>query len=300
MFHEARTVNPPDVMPVIQCPDDEILVGEEILFGVGLRCGTRVDARDLYARTCRLVVTAPDGSVSIHERGNSSYDGPSRIASLIHCECLNDLVDSVTAGTYDIRYICGGNEAQAQIRVAARAPAPAVEATFPDPIDVEPGRPFALQFEITNRADTPVRIVAPDSCYAASVVGFMSAEDPPSWSFLTRAFRHDDRRERAWSTKVSSETFGQLRSIELHHDERYRFEVAFEGLFRPDTDKKWMPRERFEVTVGFVLHTLDSRDARPVRWLKRKRADYIVDGSLQSIGEARCRPWEWVRVTPRN
>jgi hypothetical protein len=304
-------VNEIEVTPVIECSDENFLVGEEILFRVGLRCETRVDACELWAKSCRLAITAPDGSVSIHERGPSAYDGPSKISSLIRRECLNDLVDSITEGTYDVRYLFDDRETRSQICIGTGASAPDVAATFPDPIDVEPGRSFAVRFEITNGAEPRWRMVVPNSCYAASVVGFVSAEDPPSWSRLSTCSPGNEARKIGQAPNIPLGTldggdmrptsewkFDQLTSIELDHGQRYRFEVAFGSVFAPERDRRWMPRERFGVTVGFVVQTFDSRFRRPFRWLKRVRADYLVEGTLRGVAEARCRPWEWARVTP--
>lgn len=285
--------------PTLDIHDEDVFLGEEIIFLAGLQCSARVDARELYGRTCHLAVTAPDGRTTALVREPSSYDGPSRIARLRRREHLPDLAGPLVPGTYEIRYACEGREARRQIRVHERAePGPRVDIVFPDRAGVAPGGRFLVRVEVANVSSGPRSFVAPDSCYAASVVGFVNANDPPSWSALNRDGEPEAARGAAYFTPIDAGTRGALVMVNLPPAGRRAYEVSFREVLRESLDDAWRPRERFAVTVGLVVHEFDPGAQRPLRWLRRATAEYLVTGALQSAGEARCEAWEWVRVSP--
>ncbi|APR88573.1 hypothetical protein A7982_13922 [Minicystis rosea] len=284
--------------PTLDVQDEDVFLGEEILFRRGLACAQPVPALELSARSCRLVVRGPDGLDRVHPREPSGYDGPSRIRSLQFVECLNDLAAPLVAGTYEIAYQCEGREARRRLHVHERAtPGPVVALRFPDQLDVEHERPFTVHLDLTNASGAPLGVVLPDICYAASVVGFVSVEEPPSWSRLVATAARAATQNAGYRTPIDVAHRSAL-SVVLAPGERRSCAVVFEAVFEADLDPEWRPRERFDVTVGLVVHTFEPDVARPLRWLRRSTGTYLTTGALVSTGDARRKDWEWVRVSP--
>lgn len=286
-------------MPTLSVRDDDVFLGEEIVFRAGLQCAAKVPAHVLYRRSRRLVVRTPDGAETVHEREPSSYDGPASIKALHHRECLNDLAAPLVPGTYEIVHRCGGHEASRAILV--RDPStegPRVRFEFPEHVDLASGAPFTVRIEVTNASRAPLRIVEPNSTYPASVVGFVDADDPPSWSRLQRTREADAASDPRYRTSVALEHLGALAIVDIAPGELRAYDVAFVELLRKDGDPAWRPRERLEVTLGLVVHAFQPNGTRPIRWLRRGRGEYLVTGQRISAGEARCKPWHWCRVTP--
>jgi hypothetical protein len=286
-------------VPTLRVRDEDVFLGEEVVFQAGLRCAAKVPARMLYGRARRIVVRAPDGSETVHERERSSYDGPSEIKALHYCECLNDLAAPLVPGTYELVHQCDGREARQAIRVREPSMAgPAIRFEFPARLDVTPGAPFTARVEVTNASRAPLRIVEPNSTYPASVVGFVDADDPPSWSRLERADEWAAEEAPRYRTPVDFKHLGELAIVECAPGERRTYDVAFLELFRKDDDRAWRPRGRLEVTLGLVAHAFEPDGTRPIRWLRRGTGEYLLTGERISAGEARCKPWQWCRVTP--
>jgi hypothetical protein len=288
-----------DPTPSLDVRDGDVFLGEEIVFKRGLSCAARVPAVELWGRSCRLVIRGPDGLVSVHAREPSGYNGPSSIESLGHLECLNDLAVPLAPGAYELAYECEGREARRRIHVREHAtPGPVVAVDFPEWIETEPGRPFAVRLELANTSGAPLRLVEPNSCYAASVVGFVSADDPPSWSRLDRTAERAGAQEARYRARVDVGSLGALTMVELAPGERRSYVVVFDEVFRASTGARWRPRERFDVTVGLVVHTFEPPMARPIHWLRRATGGYLATGARLSAGEARCKAWEWVNLSP--
>lgn len=286
--------------PTLEVQDEDVFLSEEIIFRRGLSCAEPVRAQELAGRSCRLVVRGPDGIEREHPRGPSSYDGPSWIRSLRSLECLNDLGAPLIAGTYDLAYQCEGREARCRIHVHEHAtPSPAVDMRFPDQLDVETGRPFTVGIDLTNVSGAPLRVVSPGSCYTASVVGFVRADDPPSWSRLDSTAARAATQDASYRTLIDVAHRDALSVVVLAPGEQRSCAVVFEAVFEAGLDTQWLPRERFDVTVGLVVHTFEPGVARPLRWLRRSTGTYLITGARVSTGDARCKDWDWVHVSPR-
>jgi hypothetical protein len=287
---------PAPPQPEIRVRDEDVFLGEEVLFRAGLCADEVVDAAELYGPTCELTIVAPGGAASVHPREPSIYDGPSKIRSYFHREHLIDLLDvPLVAGVYELRFACEGRVATKAIRVRARErPAPNVAFSFPERLDLGPGRPFTVGIELASAPS--ICVVAPDACYAASVVGYMSAEDPPSWWRLDRRGEREATERTGYRTAINLANRSALATIDLARAHRHA--ATFEEAFRAGTDARWRPRERFTSTVGLVVHELAPDVNRPIRWLRRTHADYDARGVRLATREARPRTWDWAHVSP--
>ena len=285
------------IAPVLQVRDEEVFLGEEILFVAGVRAAVRVEARALCNEPGELRITAPDGGVIVRPHEARSYDGPSQRVSLLHRRCLGDLVPAVTVGDYDLRYLAAGREARARIRVrpSPRSP-PVLALEVPDPIDLVPRRPFAVSVALVNVSDAPLRILPPDLCHGASIVGYVVSDDPPLWSRLDR--RLDPVEERGPFAHVAPEDVDESAFVTLAPGARHVSAVRFDGVFRDSLDAVWLPRERFTMSLGLVVYARVTGASRPLRWLARARVDYGMDGALRGLGAPRPADGAWERITP--
>ena len=285
--------------PSLEVQDEDVFLGEEILFRRGLSCAEPVPAQELWGRSCLLVIRGPDGIERAYPREPSGYDGRSRIRSLQSSECLNDLGAPLAAGAYELVYACEGREAQRTIHVRERAmPGPVVALRFPDRIDVERGEPFTVRLDLTNASGAPLHVVQPGCCHAASIVGFVSVDDPPSWSQIQATAARAATQLAGYTTPIDVAHRGALSVVELAPGEQRTSEIVFEAVFEAGMDAQWLPRDRFDVTVGLVVHTFEPGVARPLRWLRRSTSTYLATGARVSTGDARCNEWAWVRVSP--
>jgi hypothetical protein len=289
-----------EISPFVEPRGSEWLVGEEVLFKIGLRSDQPVDALRLADKTCELVILAPDGRRSVQVRGPSSYDGPSTIDNVWYLECLNALVDRLVPGRYELFCRCEGGEAHASVELRARPQLAAIATglELPRRINVADEGTLDVTIRVCN-GGRRVQMVVPDSCYAASVVGYLHAREPPSWLCLEGADDWDGTGRPGYRTRVSQQTRAQLRMLDLEPTIQHTVKARFAGAPARARlrDPQWRPRERFAITVGLIVYIFGERD-RPIRLLRGVTAHYRAgDGALQSV-DADGPLEHWARVTP--
>jgi hypothetical protein len=296
-----------ELRPFLDLRDEEVFLGEEILVVTGVRTAELVDASVLFDEPGELHITEPSGAVIVRRHEPACYDGPARVASLFHRESLDDLVPTITVGAYDLRYLVAGHEARRTILVRpSPAIPPVLELELPDPIDLEPLRPFVVSLALVNAGEAPLRLVPPDLCYGARVLGYVTSDDPPLWSRLDRI--RPPVEVRSPFERVAPEEVDESALVTLCPGERHVSAVGFDGVLQPGlaTQRgptgtgpgRWYPRERFAVNLALVVHARVMGAPRPLRWLKRARAEYRVDGSLQGIGAPPSGQGDSEQVTP--